>query len=95
MQESEIRGTPIYLTNEGEQITLVPEIRLARRRLRKGSMNQVLTSLDPSALYLIDHRGVKRLAIGSQVKRQLQVIAVSLLLGPLLNLLARRRKLNG
>lgn len=95
MPKSMLRGTPIYATRDGEQIALVPEIRLARKTLGKGSANQVLTSFDPSALYLIDQTGVKRLGIGSPVKRQLQLIALSFLLGPLLNLLARRRKVHG
>ena len=89
-----LRGTPIYANRGDEKIALVPEIRLSRKRLGKRLSNHALTSLDPSALYLIDQSGVKRLTLGPPKKRPLRLIALSFLLAPLLSLLARRRKPN-
>ncbi|HEY0070375.1 MAG TPA: hypothetical protein VGE04_10440 [Chloroflexia bacterium] len=90
-----LRGTPIYANSGGEKIALVPEIRLSRKRLGKRFSNRALTSLDPSALYLIDQHGVKRLTVGPPKKHPLRLMAVSFLLAPLLSLLARRRQPNG
>jgi hypothetical protein len=94
MPESVLRGTPIYVNRGGEKIALVPEIRLSRKRLGKRFSNRALTSLDPSALYLIDQHGVKRLTLRPPQKRPVRLIALSFLLVPLLSLLARRRKPN-
>ena len=89
-----LRGTPIYVNRGGERIALVPEIRLSRNRVGKRFSNHALTSLDPSALYLIDQSGVKRLTLGPPKKRPLLLIALSFLLAPVLSLLVRRRKPN-
>ncbi len=94
MPKSMLRGTPIYATRGVEKIAIVPEIRLSRRRLGKHSSDRVraLTAINPSAFYLIDQKGVKRVSLEPMIQRQLLLVALSFLLPPALNLLARIRK---
>ena len=95
MAGSLIRGTPIYVARGDERIALVPEIRAIRKRFRAGPPSITLTALDPSAVYLIDRQGVRRLPLGLPLRRWLKLVPLSFLVGPVLYVLARWSKKNG
>jgi hypothetical protein len=95
MPGSVLRGTPIYLTIGQERIALVPEVRRTGRKLRRGLATRSLITLTPSALYVIDRRGVRRVHLGPTAKPNMVVIVLAYLLGPLLHWLMRPRRTNG
>ncbi len=90
-----IRGTPIYVNRGEVEIALVPEVQTRRLRFLSGPSSATLTAVDPSAIYVIDRQGVRRLSLGSPLKHWLRIVPLSLLGGPALYLLARWSKRNG
>ncbi|HEX8599349.1 MAG TPA: hypothetical protein VF952_12635 [Chloroflexia bacterium] len=95
MSGSIIRGTPIYVARGDERIALVPEVRALRRNFRRGASSLTLTAIGPAAVYIIDRRGVRRLALGTPLKHRHKIVPLWFLAGPLIYLLALWSKRNG
>jgi hypothetical protein len=89
-----LRGTPIYATCRGERIALVPEVRVSSKPLSSRASG-LQTTAEPSALYVIDRNGVKRVAFARSRSRWLLLLALSCLLAPALNWLVHVGKKRG
>jgi hypothetical protein len=64
------RGGPIYVRSGGSTVTLVPEITIREWRFG-GKGGPVLQVRSPRAVFVIDDRGVRRLALGVERGRVL------------------------
>ncbi|MDQ3928442.1 MAG: hypothetical protein M3328_04750 [Chloroflexota bacterium] len=92
MPRSVLRGTPIYVTGEGEKFALVPEVRRTRKRLRLGPTTFFVAALEPVAVHVIGRDGVIRLRLEARAKPTLKLLALAALLSPALSWLVRRER---
>ena len=95
MTEILLRGTPIYATLRGEQIALVPEVRVSSKMLSLRSSGRLMTAVEPAALYVIDQSGVQKATLEPPTARWLRLLAMSCLLAPTLPWLARKADRRG
>lgn len=88
------RGSPIYIRDAGGVVALVLEVavRETEMPLRVGLR---LRALIPSAVYVIDGGGVRRMAFGRGRARMLALLLLALAAAPLQYLLARRKGSRG
>ena len=83
------RGRPIYLSSAGRVVSLVPEARLRIVTLPSW-LGLELQLLSPSALFVIDDRGVMRLSF-TPGRRTILTLFAFLALGPLFYWFATRK----
>lgn len=90
-----LRGTPIFVTRQGERVALVPEVAVSRRQLYGNSRSLRVFSLVPASLHLIDKTGVKRVSLSLPATRPVRLIALAFLVAPIFSMLVRWRKRSG
>ncbi|HYO49177.1 MAG TPA: hypothetical protein VEW94_04945 [Chloroflexia bacterium] len=84
------RGSPIYIRGDSGVIALVPEVGVQEARMpRKAEMQ--LRVLSPSAVYVIDGDGVRRVAFGRVRPGRVVLLLLALVAAPLQYLLSRHK----
>jgi hypothetical protein len=84
------RGSPIYVRGDGGVIALVPEVGVRDMGMPRIS-GMRLRALIPSAVYVIDGGGVRRVAFGRISARRGALLLLALVAAPLQYMLARRK----
>lgn len=90
-----VRGTPIYVANQGERIAIVPEVAISRKAQKRKRMRYRVVQLEPEAVYLVDKAGVRRVAVGMPGPRRARLVVMAFLAAPVLSMLVRWRSRNG
>lgn len=84
------RGSPIYVRGDRGVIALVPEVGV-QEALMPRMAGLRMRALIPSAVYLIDGDGVRRIAFGRIRARHVALLLLALAAAPLQYLLAARK----
>ncbi|HYP41089.1 MAG TPA: hypothetical protein VEX13_12090 [Chloroflexia bacterium] len=84
------RGSPIYVRGDSGVIALVPEIGVQEAGMPHMAGLR-LRALIPSAVYVIDGDGVRRMAFGRVRPGRVALLLLALVAAPLQYLLFRRK----
>jgi hypothetical protein len=84
------RGSPIYIRGDSGVIALVPEGAVQEAQM-PGTAGLRMRALIPSAVYVIDSDGVRRMAFGRVRVRHVALLLLALAAAPLQYLLSRRK----